>query len=128
MIDWEGLLKFTLQYTDGTQDSNFQEMSTENKKWLEKAIQEYSHSEVHRIQKILQTVLNYSDMKEEELLDLLEELQELLDSLDKGSTLYSMQGHIVLLKVIFFCSFESCRVVALQIYGAANQNDAGVQN
>ena len=52
----------------------------------------------------------------------------MLDSLDKGSTLYNMQGHIVLLKVIFYCPFESCRIVALQIYGAANQNDAGVQN
>ena len=64
MIDWEGLLKFTLKYSDGTKESNFQEMSAENKKWLESAIQEYSHSEVQRIQKLLQKILNYSDMKE----------------------------------------------------------------
>ena len=35
MIDWEGLLKFTLKHTDGTKDTNFKEMSEEDKKWLE---------------------------------------------------------------------------------------------
>jgi hypothetical protein len=39
-----------------------------------------------------------------------------------------MGGHITLLKIIFYCGFESCRIAALQIYSAANQNDAGVQN
>lgn len=32
----------------------------------------------------------------------MEELQELLDSLDKGSTLYKLGGHITLLKIIFY--------------------------
>ena len=41
-------------------------------------------------------------MKEDFLLDRLEELQELLDSLDKGSTLYKMQGHIPILKIVFY--------------------------
>ena len=39
-----------------------------------------------------------------------------------------MQGHITLLKIIFYSSFESCRIVALQIYTSANQNDAAIQN
>ena len=34
MIDWEGLLKFTLKYTDGTKSSDFKEMSEGDKKWL----------------------------------------------------------------------------------------------
>lgn len=51
-----------------------------------------------------------------------------MDSLDKGSTLYKMGGHVTMLKIIFYCKFESCRVIALQIYSAANQNDALVQN
>jgi hypothetical protein len=39
-----------------------------------------------------------------------------------------MEGHITILKIIFYCKFESCRVLALQIYSAANQNDAPIQN
>ena len=43
--------------------------------------------------------------KEQERLNILEELQEILDSLDKGTTLYKMGGHIILLKIIFFGHF-----------------------
>jgi hypothetical protein len=39
----------------------------------------------------------------------LEELQELLDSLDRGSTLYKMGGHIVLLKIIFYSKDDHSR-------------------
>ena len=105
MVDWEGLLKFTLKYTDGTKSSDFKEMSEGDKKWLEQAMEHYSSSEVKRIQNILQQLKKYNEMKEENLLDALEQLQELLDSLDKGSTLYKMQGHITLLKIIFFGTY-----------------------
>ena len=58
----------------------------------------------------------------------LEELQELLDSLDRGAALYKLGGHIVLLKIIFYSKDESSKEIALQIYASANQNDAHVQN
>jgi hypothetical protein len=88
----------------------------------------YSNSEVKRIQQLIKDIEGYKETKEENLLESLEELQELLDSLDKGSTLYNLQGHIPLLRIIFYSPYESCRVVALQIYGAANQNDVRIQN
>lgn len=53
MIDWEGLLKFSLKYSDGTAKSNFKEMSEEDKKFLEGAMGEYCNSEIKRITKIL---------------------------------------------------------------------------
>lgn len=103
-------------------------MSEEDKKWLEEAMQHYCNSEIKRIQNILNELADFTTLKEPTLIALLEELQELLDSLDKGSTLYKMEGHITILKIIFYCKFESCRVLALQIYSAANQNDAPIQN
>lgn len=54
--DWEGLLKFTLQYTDGTSESNFKEMSAEDKKWLEEAMQQYCNSELKRIEQIIKEI------------------------------------------------------------------------
>lgn len=39
-----------------------------------------------------------------------------------------MNGHIVLLKIIFYSKYESNKIVALQIFSSANQNDASVQN
>jgi hypothetical protein len=38
-----------------------------------------------------------------------------------------MNGHIVLLKIIFFSKYESNKIVALQIFASVNQNDAYVQ-
>ena len=60
-------------------------------------------------------------------MDLLEELQELLDSLDKGNTLYKLGGHLPILKIIFYSKFISNRIVALQIFSSINQNDAVIQ-
>lgn len=39
-----------------------------------------------------------------------------------------MGGHIPLLKIIFYSQFQNCKIIALQIYSSANQNDAKVQN
>lgn len=103
-------------------------MSAENKKWLEEAMQQYCNSELKRLEAIIKEIEQYQSLPEEHLLDLLEEFQELLDSLDKGSTLYKMGGHIPLLKIIFYSPYQSCKIVALQIYSSANQNDAKVQN
>jgi hypothetical protein len=55
-------------------------------------------------------------------------MQELLDSLDKGQTLYRLNGHIPLLKIIFYSKFNSNKNIALQILSSSNQNDAYVQN
>lgn len=38
-----------------------------------------------------------------------------------------MNGHIVLMRIIFFSKFESNKIVALQIFSSINQNDAFVQ-
>ena len=51
-----------------------------------------------------------------------------MDSLDKGSTLYKLGGHIIILKIIFYSTHPESREIALQIYASANQNDAKVQN
>lgn len=34
MIDWEGLLKFSLQYSDGTKKSEFKQMTKEDQEFL----------------------------------------------------------------------------------------------
>ena len=38
-----------------------------------------------------------------------------------------MNGHITLLKIIFYSKFASNKIIALQIFSSANQNDASVQ-
>jgi hypothetical protein len=44
MVDWQGLLKFSLKYSDGTTKSEFKEMTEDNKKWLEEAMSHFCNS------------------------------------------------------------------------------------
>lgn len=62
MIDWEGLLKFSLKYTDGTKKSEFKEMSMEDKRWLEEAMQQYCNSEIKRMQQILEALEGFKEL------------------------------------------------------------------
>jgi hypothetical protein len=48
--------------------------------------------------------------------------------LDKGAVLYKLGGHINLLKIIFYGKWANPKILCLQIYSSANQNDAAVQN
>ena len=52
-MDWEGLLKFTLKYSDGTKKSQFTEMKKDDKQFLEGALTQYCNSEIERIKQIL---------------------------------------------------------------------------
>lgn len=54
MVDWPGLLKFSITHSDGTHKSDFSEMDPERKKWLEEAITHYTMAEVRRIQELLE--------------------------------------------------------------------------
>ena len=58
---------------------------------------------------------------------MLEELEELIETLGQGDTLYALNGHYTVLKVIFNSSYKSNRVIAARIFCFANQNDAKVQ-
>jgi hypothetical protein len=55
-------------------------------------------------------------------------MQELLDSLDRGDLLYKINGHVALLRMIFYSKINNNRNLALQLLSSANQNDVIVQN
>ena len=128
MIDWEGLLKFSLSHTDGTKKSEFKEMTKHDQKWLEEAMNSYCNSEIEQMQNILKDIQTENVLNDEEVLMVnLETLQDILDSLDRGNILYKLGGHIQLLKIIFYSKFTNCRVLSLQIFSSVNQNDAMIQ-
>jgi len=54
-IDWQGLLKWSLNYHDGTAPSNFKPMTKEDQEWLEAAMKEYCVNEVDRMDEIIKT-------------------------------------------------------------------------
>jgi hypothetical protein len=42
--------------------------------------------------------------------------------------LYNLNGHVALLKIVFYSKINSNKNVALQILSSVNQNDAWIQN
>lgn len=81
MVDWNGLFKWSLQYNDNTEESKFKKMSDEDRKWLEEALKAYTFDDADRIQSIAQTFEEkYEEIKETELISLLEELEEIFET------------------------------------------------
>ena len=58
---------------------------------------------------------------------MLEELEELIECLGQGDTLYALNGHFTIMKIMFRSNYASNRVIAARIFCFANQNDAKVQ-
>ena len=51
----------------------------------------------------------------------------MIETLGQGDTLYALNGHYTILKIIFKSQYTSNRVIAARIFSFANQNDAKVQ-
>eukprot|EP00330_Aristerostoma_sp_ATCC50986_P006212 CAMPEP_0114586818 /NCGR_PEP_ID=MMETSP0125-20121206/9939_1 /TAXON_ID=485358 ORGANISM="Aristerostoma sp., Strain ATCC 50986" /NCGR_SAMPLE_ID=MMETSP0125 /ASSEMBLY_ACC=CAM_ASM_000245 /LENGTH=67 /DNA_ID=CAMNT_0001782431 /DNA_START=202 /DNA_END=405 /DNA_ORIENTATION=+ len=62
MVDWPGLLKWTLAHQDGTKETNpnITPLDENTKKWLTEALEEYQFSEVKRMKEIMDEVTKLS--------------------------------------------------------------------
>ena len=49
MVDWQGLLNWSLQYQDGTKPSQFKQMSEEDRKFIEDAFESVVLNEMKEI-------------------------------------------------------------------------------
>ena len=48
MVDWQGLLKWTLANSDGTTNKDLKPMDEERRKWLEEALTHFCLDEVKK--------------------------------------------------------------------------------
>ena len=53
MVDWNGLFKWSMEYNDGTNPSEFKRMSDEDMKWLEEAMKSYTFNDADRLKEII---------------------------------------------------------------------------
>ncbi len=77
MVDWAGLFKFSMSYSDDTNPSQFKPMSEEERKWLEGALKQYTFNDAERLGEICEELKN--PLSKEKTLDLLDELLELVE-------------------------------------------------
>jgi len=86
MVDWKGLLNWTLKYQDGTKPSDFKEMSAEDAKWLEEAFNSVSFNEFKETIKRLDELKSLDDVETDEIIEnklqLVEDISILCDNND----------------------------------------------
>ncbi|CAN8259967.1 unnamed protein product [Cochlearia groenlandica] len=99
--NWDGLLKWSLSHADGTRPNR--QLSEEDRKWFMEAMQSQTVDVVKRMKEItlvMQTpeqVLEEHGVTPEDIEDLLEELQEHVESIDMANDLHSIGGLVPLL-------------------------------
>lgn len=97
MVDWNGLFKWSLQYQDGTKESNFKPMSDEDKKWLEEALKQYTFNDTDRLKEICDELKEHSKMSKGKLNDLLDELLELVELHQRNNLNLCLTGGLLTL-------------------------------
>ncbi|KAH7553717.1 hypothetical protein JRO89_XS12G0046600 [Xanthoceras sorbifolium] len=99
--NWDGLLKWSLAHSDGTQRPR--NLSEEDRRWFMEAMQAQSVDVVKRMKEItlvMQTpeqVLESQGVTPQDIEDMLDELQEHVESIDMANDLHSIGGLVPLL-------------------------------
>ena len=133
--DWLGLLKWSLQYSDGTTDpSHVTPMSEEDKAFLEQVMKECVKDEPTRMQEIIKRFTEILDAKEEEIADeelgfLLDELRDMIEQIDMSKVFTKFGGltSVLMLLASNRCGHEN-REMAASVIGAIAQNNIEVQD
>ncbi|CAK7342822.1 unnamed protein product [Dovyalis caffra] len=99
--NWDGLLKWSLAHSDGTPSNR--NLSEEDRKWFMEAMQSQSVDVIKRMKEItlvMQTpeqVLESQGVSPADIEDLLDELQEHVETIDMANDLHSIGGLVPLL-------------------------------
>jgi hypothetical protein len=130
---WLGLLKWSLGHSDGTSESEFKEMSVEDKQWLEKVMQEMVRDEPKRMSEILKL---FSEMiergvkssDEEEIEQMLEEVHDIIDQIDMADIFIRFGGIKALLAFLRASELsENTKKLVCVVFGELAQNNPPVQ-
>jgi hypothetical protein len=133
--DWPGLLKWSLQYQDGTQPSQFQEMDEERKRWLAEALKAMAQSEVDVMVAKLKVIVDKADgyfegtFTAEEVVEreaALLDIRDLVDNMDNARDLIPLGGFEPILGLLR-CKYASIRKAAADVIAVAVQNHPETQ-
>ncbi|TXG58642.1 hypothetical protein EZV62_016471 [Acer yangbiense] len=99
--NWDGLLKWSIAHSDGTQGPR--NLSEEDRRWFMEAMQSQTVDVIKRMKEItlvMQTpeqVLESQGVTPQDIEDMLDELQEHVESIDMANDLHSIGGLVPLL-------------------------------
>ncbi|KAM0051669.1 putative armadillo-like helical, nucleotide exchange factor Fes1, TOG domain-containing protein [Helianthus debilis subsp. tardiflorus] len=124
--NWDGLLKWSIAHSDGT--ANPRNLSEEDRKWFMEAMQAQTIDVVKRMKEITQVMQTPENILEEQgvtatdIEDMLDELQEHVESIDMANDLHSIGGLTPLLKYLNN-SHANIRAKAAEVVSTIVQNN-----
>lgn len=133
MVDWQGLLKWSLKIQseeDRTAPSLFKPMSKEDRDWLESAMKQYTFNDTDRMKELIETLKKQEQgntLDTPALTHLLEELLDLVEIHPRSNLNFCLFGGMhELMSLIFSHPSESIRKLACSIFMSITQNNAEV--
>ncbi|KAK2657829.1 hypothetical protein Ddye_010881 [Dipteronia dyeriana] len=129
--NWDGLLKWSIAHSDGTQGPR--NLSEEDRKWFMEAMQSQTVDVIKRMKEItlvMQTpeqVLESQGVTPQDIEDMLDELQEHVESIDMANDLHSIGGLVPLLGYLKN-SHANIRAKAAEVVTTIVQNNPQSQH
>ena len=130
MVDWKGLLNWSMKYTDGTKPSQFKPLSLEDQKFIEGALESICINEMKEIWKILDTIKTREGSSETEInerLDLLETLAHYIDGPENARNIVRGKRFIELITYFFECKHKEVKIALGRLITQMMQNDGYIQ-
>ncbi|XP_021289345.1 uncharacterized protein LOC110420386 [Herrania umbratica] len=124
--NWDGLLKWSIAHSDGTRPTR--NLSEEDRRWFMEAMQSQSVDVIKRMKEItlvMQTpeqVLEAQGVTSADIEDMLDELQEHVESIDMANDLHSIGGLVPLLGYLKN-SHANIRAKAAEVISTIVQNN-----
>ncbi|MQM15805.1 hypothetical protein Taro_048753 [Colocasia esculenta] len=94
-LKWDGLLKWSLSHSDGTRPAS--NLSEEDRKWFMEAMQAQTVDVMKRMKEITLVMQTPEDVLQAHGVNMLEELQDHVESIDMANDLHSIGGLVPLL-------------------------------
>eukprot|EP01039_Chlorochromonas_danica_P009019 gene9019-9954_t len=102
---WLGLLRWSLAYQDGTQTSQFNQLSEQDREWLGSVLKEVVKDEAERMNEIILSLQEKHQSgafqsQQTEAFSLLEELQDIIEQVDMAEIFAKFHGSRLLLLLL----------------------------
>ena len=130
MVDWQGLLNWSLQYQDGTKPSQFKQMSEEDRKFIEDAFESVVLNEMKEIWKILdqfKTREGDSEKEIEDRVELIETLSNYIDGPENARNIIRGKRFIELIQYFFESKHKEVTIALGRVITSMMQNDGYIQ-
>lgn len=129
-MNWQGLLNWSMQYTDGTRPSEFKPMDEETKTWLKGALQSMMVNEADILRKGSLILSELETGSEEECMrkeHSARSILETVENLDSAVNLVKIDGFKHVIRCMIGSQYPLIRKLCASIFTTSVQNNPPVQ-